>query len=190
MGEPGGGVYCICSGCVALRRLDENGNSVLLQLAYSGDTLGYECVLTGSTHRCDAEAVGPAKVCHIDAATVRAVLESNPALGLQFLKRTTAKLADAQERLLHNATLTNRTKLAHLLVLFMDRHGSCTPAGACRLELPVAREDLASMIGIRKETLSRIIGRLNGDGVARFSGRVVEVPRLEKLIDELKPHLL
>ena len=47
MGETGDGVYCVCSGTVAIRRLDAEGNSVLLQLAYPGDTLGYEAVLTG-----------------------------------------------------------------------------------------------------------------------------------------------
>jgi DNA-binding Lrp family transcriptional regulator len=43
------------------------------------------------------------------------------------------------------------------------------------MELPLSRRDLASMIGTRHETLSRIISRLEEDGVARFSGRTVHV---------------
>ena len=38
MGQPCGGVYCVCAGTVAIRRVDGEGNSVLLQLGYPGET--------------------------------------------------------------------------------------------------------------------------------------------------------
>ena len=49
------------------------------------------------------------------------------------------------------------------------------------IELPVSRRDLASMIGTRHETISRIIGRLETDGIAYFSGRQVTIPNVETL---------
>ncbi|MDJ0894450.1 MAG: cyclic nucleotide-binding domain-containing protein, partial [Alphaproteobacteria bacterium] len=39
-GEPNSGLYCLNAGTVALRQLDEAGNSVLLGLAYAGDVIG------------------------------------------------------------------------------------------------------------------------------------------------------
>ena len=48
--------------------------------------------------------------------------------------------------------------------------------GSYHLHLPLPRRDLASMIGVRHETLSRIIARLKCEGVAQFSGRNVIVP--------------
>ena len=70
----------------------DNGNSVLLELAYPGDTIGYRSFLTGSEHKTSAEALGPSVVCHIDRATITALLAGNPALGLRFLKRSIGEL--------------------------------------------------------------------------------------------------
>ena len=69
-GAENDGVYCISGGTVGIRRLDHNGNSVLLGLAYPGDTIGYRSFLTGGEHKTSAEALGPSVLCHIDRATL------------------------------------------------------------------------------------------------------------------------
>ena len=82
------------------------------------------------------------------------------------------------------------TALLTLLLVLMDRHGQDSGDGSRMMQLPLSRRDLASMIGARHETLSRIISRLEEDGVARFSGRTVHVAQPNALLDELQPALL
>ncbi len=53
------------------------------------------------------------------------------------------------------------------------------------LDLPLSRQDMAAMIGIRPESMSRTIRSFEDDKVAIFSGRQVHVPSLEALFDEL-----
>ena len=77
----------------ASRRLDSNGNSVLLELAYPGDTIGYRSFLTGGEHKTSAEALGPQRaVPHRSRDARQALLAGNPALGLRFLKRSIGEL--------------------------------------------------------------------------------------------------
>jgi len=180
-GERNDGVYCISGGTVGIRKLDDNGNSVLLGLAYPGDTIGYRSFLTGSDHKTSAEALGPSVVCHIDRATIAALLAGNPALGLRLLQRSIGELEHVHEMMFRQATLSNRDKLVHLLLVLVGRHGRRNSNGSQSLDLPVSRRDLASMIGTRHETVSRIIGRLETDGVAHFSGRQVMIPSVEAL---------
>lgn len=175
------GVYCVSGGAVAIRRLDTHGNSVLLGLAYPGDTLGYRSFLAGSEHRTSAEALGPSHICHIARDTVAALLEAAPSVGLHFLKRSIGELEHAHDKLFRQATLSNRDQLVHLLLILVRRHGRRLESGAQVIELPVSRRDLASMIGTRHETISRIIGRLETDGIAYFSGRQVTIPNVETL---------
>ncbi|MFO1372207.1 MAG: Crp/Fnr family transcriptional regulator [Candidatus Competibacteraceae bacterium] len=189
-GEPSHGIYCITSGTVAIRKVGAEGNAVLVQLGYPGDTLGYRDLLLGENRRSSAEALGPSKVCFIDKQTVRALLDKSPALGLQFLRRVATDLDDAHTKLVQNATFSNRTKLIHLLLVLMNRHGRTSIDGSRVMKLPLSRRDLASMIGARHETLSRIIGRLEEDGIARFSGRTVHVAQPNSLLDEIKPTLV
>ncbi len=185
-GDDNRGIYCVSVGTVGVRRMDENGNSVLLSLAYPGDTLGYRSFLGGSAHRTSAEALGPAAVCMIDGAILRELFADNPALAAQFLRRAARELEDAHDSLFHNATLSNRARLAQLLVHMMKRHGRDEPDGSRVIELPVSRRDLASMVGARHETVSRIMSRLEEDGIAKFSGRQVRVPRVENLLREVR----
>jgi CRP/FNR family transcriptional regulator len=185
-GERNDGVYCVSGGTVGIRRLDSNGNSVLLELAYPGDTVGYRSFLTDSEHKTSAEALGPSIVCHIDHATVTALLAANPALGLRFLKRSIGALEDAHDTMFRQATFSNRHKLVHLLLVLVGRHGHRLVNGSQSIELPVSRRDLASMVGTRHETISRIIGRLETDGIAHFSGRQVMIPNVEALAAELE----
>ncbi len=184
-GAANDGVYCVSGGTVGIRRLDRNGNSVLLGLAYPGDTIGYRSFLTGSEHRTSAEALGPSIVCHISAGALGAMLAAQPALGLRFLQRSIGELEYAHDAMFRQATLSNRLKLVHLLLVLVRRHGRVQPNGAHALDLPVSRRDLASMIGTRHETVSRIIGRLEDAGVARFSGRQVTIPNVKALAAEI-----
>jgi CRP/FNR family transcriptional regulator len=189
-GEPSHGIYCITSGTVAIRKIDAGGHAVLVQLGYPGDTLGYRGILLGENRRSSAEALGPSKICFIDKQVVRTLLDRNPALGLQFLRRVATDLDDAHAKLVRNATFSNRAKFVHLLLVLMNRHGRTAADGSRVMQLPVSRRDLASMIGARHETLSRIISRLEEDGIARFSGRTVHVTRPHSLLEEIRPTLV
>ena len=190
-GEPSHGVYCIVSGAVALRKSDAEGNVIPLRLSYSGDTLGYRGLLLNAHRRYRAEALRPSRLCFIDKATVKTLLDRNPALGQQFLQRIASDLDDAHDHLMRNATLSNRDKFVHLLLTLMNRYGCTATDGSRFMELPLSRRDLASMIGARHETLSRIIGRLEEDGLARFSGRTVHLTRPQSLLQESRrPALL
>ncbi|MBK8181963.1 MAG: Crp/Fnr family transcriptional regulator [Candidatus Competibacteraceae bacterium] len=189
-GEPSHGIYCINSGTVAIRKINSGGNAVLVQLAYPGDTLGYRGLLLGGNRCASAEALGASKICFIHRDAVCALLDRNPALGLQFLRRINADLDDAHAKLVQNATFSNRTKFVHLLLVLMNRHGRTANDGSRVMQLPLSRRDMASMIGARHETLSRIISRLQEDGIARFSGRTVHVTQPNSLVDEIRPMTL
>jgi CRP-like cAMP-binding protein len=186
-GEPSRGVHCFETGMVGIRTIDADGNSILFGLAYPGDTLGYRSFLVGEDHGASAEALKPSTICFVDSATVRTLLNHNPALGLQFLQTVARELGAAEERILQSATLNVRARFAHLLLVLRDRYATSGKDGTFALELPLARQDLAAMIGIRPETMSRAIKRLEEDGVAYFSGRSVQVPDVKRLLREIEP---
>jgi len=184
MGEPNRGVHCMIRGAVAIRKYDANGHGVVLRLAYPGDTFGYRSFLLDEDHQTTAEAVEETRTCFIDRNTLRAVLDSDPALAKTFLRFALSELDHAHETVIRMASLSNRTRLIHLLRLLLRRHGKTREDGSAEIHLPLSREDIATMIGAGYETVSRIIGRLEKDGVADFSGRSVVIPDVAVLIDE------
>jgi len=189
-GDSCAGVFCVEKGLIGVRKSDADGNSVLLYLANGGETLGYRALLSGEDYGASAEVLEPSRVCLIAPATVRSLLEQNPALGLRYLKIVSASLGDAEEKILHNTTLSVRARFAHLLMVLLEKfgdRGDRTDSGSAEFELPLARQDLASMIGTTPESMSRTIKKMEQDGVAKFSARTVYISNIEALMQEFEP---
>ena len=180
------GIHCIESGLVGIRKLDAGGKEVLLRLSHPGDTMGYRSFLAGNDHNNSAEALEQSVICIVSGATVRSLLNKNPSLGLRFLKHAARDLDDAEEKVLQSTTLPVRARFAHLLLVLKDRYGVTGEDGALVLELPLSRQDMAAMIGIRPESMSRTIRSFEEDDIAHFSGRRVHVARIDDLIRELE----
>jgi CRP-like cAMP-binding protein len=184
-GDPCTGVYCIQSGLVGLRKVGADGNSVLVRLAQPGDTIGYRSFLAGEEHKMSAEVLKPGQICFIDRAVARKMLDVKPELGLRFLKHMAEDLDAAEDKFLQSTSFDIRARLAHLLLVLKDRFAAEEKDGALRMELPLSRQDMAAMIGVRPETMSRAIRKFEDDGIAHFSGRTVQVPDVSVLFDEI-----
>lgn len=187
-GDPVGGVYCVESGVVTLRKTDENGNAMLIGMAHGGDTIGYRDFFARGEFMATAQAAEPVRVCFVEREVVSALLRRNPALGLRFLVRVSEDLNHAETMMLQNSTLSVRTRVAHLLLSLKDRYGEVEEDGTLVIRLPLSRQDIASMLGTRPETISRAIHILEESDVARFSGRQVRVADLDVLLDEIEPY--
>lgn len=185
-GNPSLGLYCVESGTVAIRKTDAGGESVLVRLVHPGETLGYRTYFSGGVYRASAEALTDARVCFIDRSTVQALLGRVPALAQRFLLRMADDLQQAEEARLHAVTLPVRSRLAHLLLMLKDRFGEVDEAGNLAIDLPLARQDIAAMVGSRPETIARAIKSLEQDGICSFAGRKVIVPDLDQLLNEIE----
>ncbi|MCZ7582343.1 MAG: Crp/Fnr family transcriptional regulator [Deltaproteobacteria bacterium] len=185
-GNPCLGIYCVEAGTIAIRKLDERGNSALVRMATEGQTLGYRAFFAGGSYAANAEALTKTRVCFIDKEGVRALLERNPNVGLAFLKHISDDLEAAEDARLQASHLPVRARLAHLLLTLKDRFATVDDQGNLTIELPMARRDMADIVGTRPETIARTIRAIEDDGVATFNGRHVVVPDLDALLDELE----
>jgi CRP/FNR family transcriptional regulator len=188
-GDPCKGLYIIESGMIAVRKMDSEGRTAVIRLGYPGDSLGYRPLLAREDHRASAEVTKDSRVCFINAKTMWELILSNPDLGLRFLERTAKALGEVESRFFEVAALSVRVRLVHLLILLRDKCGSVTEDGTLVLELPLTRQDLASMIGARPESVSRAFHELKKDGLARSSGRQVHVTQYARLIEELHSNI-
>lgn len=183
-GDECSGTYFIKNGLVGIRKADMDGESTLLKIAQPGDTLGYRPLLAEQNHRASAEVLKPCYICFIDRTTVRSLMESNPALGLNFLRKAAVELGEAEERFHESVTLSVRARFAHLLIALQQKYGYTAEDGGLVLELPVSRADLAAMLGVRRESVSRVIHELETEGLTHFIDRNVQLPDLDSLMDE------
>ncbi len=183
-GELCRGLFIITSGTVALRKGDGAGHSVLVRLLHAGQSLGYRSLFAGEVYSCDAEAVDDVRCCVIGRDAVEQIIEASPETSQRFLERIATDLRRAEETYMQGACMPVRARLARLLYDMRVHYGTADDQGTIRIDLPLQRKDMASMLGTRPETLARTIRALAEDGVARFSGRKVEIEDLDTLLDE------
>lgn len=186
-GNPCVGIYCVEEGTVALRKTDADGNTMIVRLAMPGETLGYRAYFADEPYSCMAEARTTARICFIDRAALSKLLAMNPMLGHTFTQHIAKDLRRSEESRLRTTALSVRARLAHLLLALKERYAQVDSDGAIRIDLPLARQDIASMLGSRPETIARTIRSLEDDGVARFDRRHVVVDDLDCLLDEIEP---
>jgi len=183
------GVHFVISGLIGLRKSDADGNSVLLRLAYAGDFLGCQSVLADSNHTVEAEVLERAETGFIPRETFVTLIANDPEIALHFLRRTSGDLMEVEFRSFEYMTQPARARVAHLLWSLLDRYTETTQNGATSLRIPFCRKDMAALLGITPETISRVIRVLNDDGVAQFTNRTVHVPSLDSLHNEFTHQL-
>lgn len=183
------GLYFVEGGLVGVRKIDVEGQATLIQLAGRGDTLGYRPFLAKQPHRAGAEVIEDARICFIDAETVREIIQNNHELGLQFLERTAAALGEAEERIFEMAALKVDTRVIHLLVLFHDQWGKHLEDGSVDITLPITRNDLASMIGAHPDSVTRAIKSLESKGLVQVEGKSILIEEFDQLADQLHTDL-
>ena len=184
-GDPCEGVYCIHSGLVGLRRLDPEGNSVLVRLARPGETVGYRSYLRKTAHSLSAEILAPSNICTIDSSAIAILLEGDTNLGFRFLRHGLDDMEEIEDRLVQCRTWPARARLLHTLLVFNERDGALTETGAHAVDLPITRRELASIVGTTPEAMSRLLRQVQNDGLVKFEGRHVVIPDINQVLDSL-----
>ena len=184
------GLYFVESGLVGAQKINIDGNATLVRIASKGDTLGYRPFLAKQTHRAEAVIIEDARICFINAGTVRIILQKNHELGLRFLERTARVLGEAEERIFEMATLSLDVRVIHLLVLYHDQWGKHLEDGSVSINLPVSREDFASMIGAHPGSLSRAIRQLESKGLIQVDGRYIRINDFDLIAEQLHTDLI
>lgn len=173
--EENRGVFCVSRGLIVLRAHHEDGRSTLLRLAYPGDIIGYRSFLEGRPHRTEARALLPSRVCTVATRDAQQVIGANPGVMARLTSHCILEIDRNHDRIIATATVSNQERLARILSRLMEAHGEVR--GDCiGMKLPLSRRDLADLIGVQTETVSRLFNRLQKEGRFRVSGREIEMP--------------
>lgn len=116
----------------------------------------------GATYRFSAEALGDCEVLAIRRAGSAAYDAGR--VERMIWQATAAELQRAQSHMLLLGRATACEKVARFLLDIADRFRGETVA------LPMSRQDMADYLGLTIETISRMLGRLQADGLVEFVG--------------------
>jgi CRP-like cAMP-binding protein len=170
-GELADGLYCIQSGILALRRVDEHGQYRILKLLYPGEVLGHQALLQNTLYTHSAVVLQKAQVCKISQEGMEKTMLSNVSFQKALLQHLASELIDAENARVRESSLPVKSRLAGFLKNLYQH----LPQNHTVLHVPLQRQELAAFLGSRPETLARSIAELSRANIAHFIGREVQV---------------
>ena len=168
-GTPARHLYVVVVGKVKLVRPTPSGQNVLLDILGPGDFFGSLSTLGDRTFADSAEAQTTCCVLGVTAGAFQAILRRHPPAALAALDIVGERLRAAHDLIEQLSSHDVEQRIATTLLRLADRVGQQQGAMVL-IQMPLSRQDLADMVGTTRETASRVISRLDREGVIR-SGR-------------------
>jgi CRP/FNR family transcriptional regulator, cyclic AMP receptor protein len=187
MGQPAESVYLVRRGLVKTSLVSPGGQELTLRLYRAGDILGELCFCTGE-RREQAVALEASEVVNIPLVALLRRIRQDPEAAMDFTSAVCENLAAAYEGLRSLSFDPVSERLARALLELADRLGE-TAAGRIRIGHHITQEELAHMIGARREVVSGLMNRFRTEEMISYTRRgLIEVDReaLQAYVDSMK----
>lgn len=162
------GLHCVHQGKIKLVRTGGDQKEHIVHLVRSGEIMGYRALLAGGVYTCSAVALEDCVVCLVPRLDFIGLLQSNKQFSNAMLHLLASALGRAEAQLLALAHKPVRERLAGALVLLQQTYGN--PAEAQPFSITLSRDDLASLVGTAKETVSRLLSEFREAGFIATRG--------------------
>lgn len=166
-------LYFLKRGRVRLYRLTSGGKKVILMELRSPTAFGSMALLAQGMDSNFAEAVEESLICAVSQQVLERLLRRRPDVALRLLDLMGRRVWELERRVEEMATLTTRQRLATILVRLSDAETGLVGR--------LTQEELAEMSGTIRQTVARILGEWQRQGLIQVKRRSVRILRREKL---------
>lgn len=179
-GQPAERFFLVLKGRVKLYRISADGQEKVVEIIQAGQTFAEAVMfMQRSEYPVCAETLEPVQLISFPNRLMLTLLEENPQSCLHLLGHMSIRL---HQRLgeLETLTLQNATQrfALYLIQQLEDRSQETVD-----IELPLPKRLIAARLSMQPETLSRIMARLNQEGLIEMRGRNIHIPSIKCLLE-------
>lgn len=179
------GIFVLLRGGVKLYVSLKGGKALILQVVQSGEVLGLSATMSAKPAEYTAETLSATQFLYVPRKDFLALLELHPEICISVVEVLSHQLREAVNMIHYSSgSQPAMEKLADLLELWITESGEVTDRGI-ELKLPLTQEEIGQMIGVSRETVSRLLAEFEEQGLMELEGsrlRVLKGHRLEELL--------
>lgn len=170
--------YVVLSGNIKLFRVSPDGQAKVIEMIKPGDAFA-EALMFMEQHRypLNASAMGKTEVLVIPNQFYKEILLAEPQCGLRLMGNMAVKL---HRRINEIETLTLQNT-RHRLGNYLFGLAPDPAAVSSTFRLPMAKQLIASQLGMQPETFSRLIKEMKGVGIIEVNGAEISVNDMQAL---------
>lgn len=152
-------------GSTKVYRTTDSGDQQIVRQMKPGDYLGETAVFSDQAVEYDAVALEDSTFCTLSKDHLQQILAEHPEISVRLLADMSQRLQVAEAQLESLGQKSAEQRLIEALRVYAD--------GRPTFRLPISKQDLAGQIGLRPETLSRLLRRLQDQGAIEVTGRSI-----------------
>ena len=175
-GDPFGAIAAVRAGTVKTYLVDRDGREQVLGFHLPGEVIGLNAI-DGDTYPCNAVALDTVMLCRFSFPKISVLAARLPGLQ-QHLFRLMSR--DIGRAALLAGDYSADQRMAAFLVGLSQRLAA-RGFSPSRFQLTMARTDIANYLRLAPETVSRVLKRMQDEGVLAVDRREVELLRREAL---------
>ena len=166
-GEASDWLYVVRAGQVKLAVSASDGREQILRIAVAGQLIGCD-TLQDLRRPCTATALTPVRLCGIRHRDMLRVLEQNSEVALRMVQLLNQELSQATALIHVLGQKSSAEKIALFLLSLVPANTRTDPQA--EMPLPLSRQEMADMLGLTVETVSRLMAELKRE-------RIIDAPR-------------
>lgn len=170
--EQGETVLLLFEGRVKIKSVTPDGKEAILAFIEPGEIFG-ELALVHDAKRGEfAEAALASSVCAIPREAILQVMSTNPQTALRITKLMGLRQQRIENRVKNMLFRSFRDRVAALLIELADRYGNRN-GDHVEIRLRLSHQEIASLIGATRETVTILLGELQNEGYIRVKRRQI-----------------
>lgn len=184
-GDEFNAIYALRSGSLKTFTSSEDGEEHIIGIKMPGDLLGLSDI-THPRYSRNAIALETSSLCEIPYDRFEQLSREIPGLNQHILSMMSREIHHEQDRVAMCKKLSAEARLAGLLLTLSHRFAQ-RGFSASEFNLSVSRSDIANMLGLAVETVSRLFSAFQEQGlltVERKHIKLQDIPRLEELLNK------
>jgi len=183
-GDPFNAIAAVRAGTVKTYVTDANGREQVLGFFLPGEVIGLNAIHS-SRYPCDAVALDTVTLCRFSFPMMATLAGRLPGLQRHLFNLLSQDIGKAS---VLSGNFTADERLAAFLVMLSRRFAE-RGFSPVRMRLTMTRTDIASYLRLAPETVSRVLRRLQDEGVLKVDRRDLEILQPDVLA-ELAQHVL
>lgn len=174
----GGSVYFILEGWVKIRTYNQDGKEVTLNILGTGEVFGEMAAMDEVPRSTDVITLTPTKISSIPAQDFLQIVYAEPLAGVRLAQLMSKRLRQVNRRLrLREADSVSR--VADTLLFLAEGQGKEGKQGTEIPNLP--HRELSSLSGLARETVTRVLTKLEKKGLIQREHSVLCIRDLSAL---------
>ena len=170
-GSPLPGVMLMSVGSVKLSLRSAEGEERVLRIAKSGEAFGEPTAMLGKPCLYDAIALTDAKMVIVPASAILSLIGRDRRFARFVVLALSARSYTVLSEFSAATTQRGAQRLAGYLGSLQHKNGSRGPV----VQLPVSKTVVAALLGMKKETLSRLFRQFSSEGLIGMTRREIAI---------------